>query len=104
MPARIAVVGACSLTGRAHVNAFRKAGAKIAALVDLDTGVSRLAKRDGATAFRDYRKVPDVDGVVLVLPPRLHPLVATHFLRRGVGVLCEKPVATSLAEGRKLHN
>lgn len=94
---RIAVVGASGATGRLHVDAFRKAGAELAYLVDKDPAVDALASRHGATPLRQLRHLPDgVDAAVLVLPPRAHPRAAAWLLSRGVAVLCEKPLATSV--------
>lgn len=95
---RVAVVGACGATGRLHVDAFREAGARLAYLVDRDPAVEVLAPRHDAEPVRDLRSLPtgDIDAAVLVLPPRSHPRAAAHLLGRGVAVLCEKPLATSL--------
>ena len=39
-----------------------------------------------------YISTPDLDGVVLAIPPHLHVPVATEALRRGRPVLVEKPL------------
>lgn len=103
---RVAVVGACGATGRLHVDAFRKAGARLAYLVDRDAAVEVLAPRYGATPLRELRRLPtgDIDAAVLVLPPRSHPRAAAHLLSRGVAVLCEKPLATSVRAAGPLRD
>lgn len=46
---------------------------------------------------------PDgIDAVAIVTPNHLHAPVATAFLEAGIDVICDKPLATSLAEARAL--
>ncbi|HUH12987.1 MAG TPA: Gfo/Idh/MocA family oxidoreductase [Longimicrobiales bacterium] len=94
---RVAVVGACGATGRLHLEAYRRAGARLAYLVDPDPAVKVLARRHGATPLRDARELPtgDLDAATLSLPPALHPRAAARLLEASVGVLCEKPLAQS---------
>lgn len=103
--ARIAVIGACGATGRAHLAACRAAGARVAVLADIDAGVTALARKVGAVPVRDWRRIgpDDADAAIISLPPRLHPPVASLLLRRGIHVLCEKPVAVGTREGEDLR-
>ena len=50
----------------------------------------------------DYRKVEDVDAVVIGTPHFLHATMASHFLERGVHVLCEKPLALKTTDALSL--
>ncbi len=43
-----------------------------------------------------------VDAVSVVVPTVAHLAVASQFLERGIGVLVEKPIASSVAEARQL--
>lgn len=101
---RVAVVGACGATGRLHLEAYRRAGARVAYLVDRDPAVEVLARRCGATPLRDARHLPtgDIDAATLSLPPALHPKAAARLLDAGVAVLCEKPLAQSAAAAAPL--
>ncbi len=40
-----------------------------------------------------------IDAVAIVTPNHLHAPVATAFLEAGIHVICDKPLAVSLAEG-----
>ena len=43
-----------------------------------------------------------IDAVAIVTPNHLHAPVATAFLEAGIHVICDKPLAISLAEGKAL--
>jgi predicted dehydrogenase len=43
-----------------------------------------------------------IDAVAIVTPNHLHAPVATAFLNAGIHVICDKPLAVSLAEGKAL--
>jgi len=54
-------------------------------------------------AAADYREVADdVQAAVIALPNHLHGVVAEDLLRRGVHVLCEKPLTTSVHEAERV--
>jgi predicted dehydrogenase len=62
-----------------------------------------VASRCGTRAFADYRALlPHVDAAVVVVPTVYHHAVATEFLRRGIPVLVEKPLAADLAQADEL--
>ncbi len=55
---------------------------------------------DKIELYEDYRKMleqADLDGVYISSPNHLHEEMALAALEKGVHVLCEKPMATSLA-------
>jgi predicted dehydrogenase len=65
------------------------------------------ARIDPGRSYADYRVMaraeaarPDgIDVVSIVTPNYLHAPVATAFLEAGIDVICDKPLAISLAEG-----
>jgi predicted dehydrogenase len=62
-----------------------------------------VARRCGCRAFDDYGLLlPLLDAVVVAVPTTHHHAVATAFLRRGIPVLVEKPLAATLAEAEAL--
>ncbi len=55
-----------------------------------------------AEAQRHARDGSGIDAVAIVTPNHLHAPVAHAFLDAGIHVICDKPLALSLAEGREL--
>ena len=72
----------------------------------VDTSQARaeeVAAKVGTTAYTDYRQLFDkVDAVSIVVPTQFHFEVARAFLERGVHVLLEKPVTTTVEEADEL--
>lgn len=59
----------------------------------------------GVQAYNDFREVlarPDIDALLLALPYHWAALMATMALRAGKDVYCEKPICTTIREGRNL--
>ncbi len=59
----------------------------------------------GVQAYNDFRDVlarSDIDAVLLALPYHWAALMATMALRAGKDVYCEKPICTTIREGRNL--
>lgn len=62
-----------------------------------------VAAKVGTTAYTDFRELLDkVDAVSIVVPTQYHFEVARAFLERGVHVLLEKPITTTVAEAEEL--
>ncbi|MEI8145146.1 MAG: Gfo/Idh/MocA family oxidoreductase [Alphaproteobacteria bacterium] len=53
-------------------------------------------------ARAEARRKDGIEAVAIVTPNHVHVPAALAFLKRGIHVICDKPVATSLAEARKL--
>ena len=77
---------------------------RLVGVVDTDIERARaVGDRLGVPALNDYRDLADrVDAVSVVVPTGLHFEVAEFFLRRGVHVLVEKPIAASAAQAEAL--
>jgi len=101
---RTAVVGVGYL-GRFHAEKHALLPeAELVAVVDTDRAkCEELARRLGTRAVTDYRQLFDqVDAVSIVVPTQHHYEVAREFLQRGVHVLLEKPITTTLEEADEL--
>lgn len=55
-----------------------------------------------AMAKREARLRDGIEAVAIVTPNHMHYPVARPFLRRGIHVICDKPLTATLAEARKL--
>src|SRR5262249_13395668 len=56
-------------------------------------------------AYADFREVlarDDIDAVVIIVPDHWHALIAIAAMRAGKDVYCEKPLALSIEQGRKM--
>lgn len=99
----IAVIG-CSGMASSHMRGVcAKEGVKLYAICD--PAEERLAQRKEEfgveIAVKDYRELvndPNVDAVVVVVPDKLHLPMTRDFLKAGKAVLCEKPMALTVAE------
>jgi predicted dehydrogenase len=101
---RTAVIGVGYL-GQFHAEKYAQLpDAELVAVVDTDGNrAGEVAAKVGTTAYTDYREVIGlVDAVSIVVPTQYHHEVARAFLDRGVHVLLEKPVTTTLKEADDL--
>lgn len=101
---KMGVVGAGAL-GRHHSRIYSGLPtAELVAVAECNPESGKLvAEKHNAQWFADYRElVGKVDAVSVAVPTSAHFVVASHFLRAGVPVLVEKPLAASLDEARSL--
>ena len=103
-PIRAAVIGTGYL-GRFHAEKYAALpGAELVAVADIDPErAEQTAARLDTRALSDYRDLEGlVDAVSVVVPTTLHHEVARFFLDKGVHVLVEKPITSTLAQADEL--
>jgi len=101
---RTAVIGVGYL-GQFHAEKYAQLeNAELVAVVDLDRErAAQVAEKVGARSCSDFREIiGQVDAVSIVVPTQAHYEVAKAFLEKGVHVLLEKPITTTLAEADEL--
>lgn len=102
---RAAVIGVGHL-GKHHARILGGLpGVQCVAAVDTvrERAEAAVAAIPGARAVTDVAEIlGDVDAVVVAVPTVGHLEVARRFLERGIHVLIEKPIATSVAEADML--
>jgi predicted dehydrogenase len=103
-PVRVAIIGTGSIAD-AHLYAYSKVTERAQVVLVSDIAADRAqraAERFGVPNIcGDYREVlnrGDIDAVSVCTPPFLHAEISSACLRAGKHVLCEKPVAATLAE------
>jgi len=77
---------------------------------DAQRAQASAAEAGIARSYADWREMAraeaarddGIDAVAIVTPNHLHAPVATAFLEAGIHVICDKPLAVSLAEGEAL--
>jgi predicted dehydrogenase len=101
---RVALVG-CGLISEAHIRAYEhypnRARITICCDLDLEKAVQRAGMIAGARAVGSLDAVladPDVDAVEICTPHHLHADIAIAAARAGKHILCQKPLAKTLAE------
>ncbi|GAB3260988.1 Gfo/Idh/MocA family oxidoreductase [Larkinella harenae] len=92
--------------GRGHIP---YAGTRVAAICDVDSQRLEFAKgmiKDaGLKTFADYRELiqlPEVDIVHIATPPHWHGIMAAEAARAGKDIWCEKPMTTTIGEGKRV--
>ncbi len=103
---RVAVVGLGM--GAAHVEGYQRDGrAEVAALCDVDERrLAEAGRKYGvaelyADAGEMLRQV-ELDAVSIATPNKFHAPLTIAALRRGLHVLCEKPMAMNVREARRM--
>jgi predicted dehydrogenase len=100
---RIGVVGLGQM-GRYHTQAYRAAGVNF--LVGCDADPARAAafgrEHDLPTcnSFDELLAVPGLSALSICTPPHLHLPMVRAALEAGLDILCEKPLASTLRDGR----
>ncbi len=101
---RIGVVG-LGQWGQHHARIYHHLpDVTLAGVVDTSPlEVMAFARRYQTVGYRDYRMLfGKVDAVSLAVPTALHYEMAREFLQRGVHVLVEKPITTTLEQAAEL--
>ncbi len=103
---RVGLAGLGSM-GRNHLrNLAARDDVTLAAVADPTEDVlSSAADQSGARPYADPLEMLDeerLDALVVAAPTTLHHGIALHAIERGVPVLVEKPLSTTVAEGREL--
>ncbi|MCU1392834.1 MAG: gfo/Idh/MocA family oxidoreductase [Ilumatobacteraceae bacterium] len=101
----VGIIGA-GYIANAHAAGYGAAsGVRIAAVADpVPAKAERLAGRVGATAMTDARRLIEsgVDIVSICTPSPTHADLAVAALEAGLDVLCEKPIARTLDDARRI--
>lgn len=93
--------------GLYHVQTFGEVkNATLEAICDADA--ARLEAAAPKTSARRFEKYSDmlesglIDAVLIATPHLLHPEIALAALERDIHVLCEKPLAVTVSQGRRV--
>ncbi len=101
-------IAGVGIGGRGAGDLHELAGENIVALCDVDDEYAgRVFKNyPGAKKYRDFRRMLDrqkgIDAVVVATPDHSHAVIAMTAIKMGKHVYCEKPLAHSIHEVRKL--
>jgi predicted dehydrogenase len=102
----IAIVGAGTIVEHGHLPAYVAAGLPVKAIYDVNQdAAAALAERYGLRLLADVEEIfndPGIDVVDIAVTPTAQVDIAERALRAGLHVLCQKPLAPSIAEARDL--
>jgi predicted dehydrogenase len=90
-----------------HAGAFRGAGWNVKRLVGRDPERTALRARQfdipfPSTSYQDVLDDPQIDAVVISTPPGTHLDLSREAFAAGKHVLCEKPMALTLAQAEEM--
>lgn len=104
---RVGVIG-CGRQGRSDMGSFMsQPEVEIVAVCDVyEPQITEVKKRaKDAEVFKDYHKLlerKDIDAVIIGSPDHWHALHSIDACKAGKDVYVEKPIATTIAEGRAM--
>jgi len=107
MAIRIGIIGTGGMAN-AHAENFKKIpGVQLTACCDIsaDRLKAFAAKHGIKKKFNDYREMLDfksLDAIANVTPDAAHAEVSLAVIKKGLAVLCEKPLATTLADAQAM--
>lgn len=102
-PVRVAVVGAGAIAQVAHLPVLRRLpGVEVAAICDSDLGkaqalASRFEVRDTFDDIEEVLRYGRAEAVAICTPNHLHEIHVVSALAAGCHVLCERPLALTVA-------
>jgi predicted dehydrogenase len=101
----LAVIGA-GLIGRTHIDrALSSERVQIVAIADPTPAGAELARAAGVPFFTDHRALlaqVKPRAAVVATPNALHAAITIDCLEAGAAVLVEKPIADTLADGKRI--
>ncbi|MBO9475198.1 Gfo/Idh/MocA family oxidoreductase [Shimia sp. R10_1] len=65
-------------------------------------GLPRVYEDFKTMAIREARRKDGIEAVSIVTPNHVHYQAAREFLKRGIHVICDKPLTSTLADAKKL--
>ena len=103
---RFGVIGVGGM-GIAHATLIQRIDETVLAAVCSASAerTQQVAQQFGVPGFTDYRQLLGsglADAVLIATPHPLHAEIALCAFEHGVHVLCEKPLAVSISEGRRM--
>ena len=105
---RIGIIGSGFVSRFVHIPGFQRCqGVEVAVVCDAARDVAESAAQAfgiaaTTTDYRDVLQEPTIDAVVIATPNNLHYQMTLDALTAGKHVLCEKPLAMSLAEAEEM--
>ena len=107
--ARIGILGSGFIVNDCHLVSYRRAGFNPVAIASRDPDIARsVAERHGVARVHEHVEAllddDSIEVLDIAVPPQAQPALIRAACARGTvkGILAQKPLALSLAEGREL--
>ena len=103
---KFALIGTGGIA-QTYAQAFQQSTCcQLVAVADVrEDAAKAFAEPFNAKAFADYKTLAEnseIDAVIVSTPPNTHPEIAMFFMRKGVHVLCEKPLCLSVTQAKAM--
>lgn len=107
MTIKIGIIGAGKIVRVRHLPETQmNPHAEVSAVCDIvKSRAEEMAKKYNCKAYTDYSQMlldPEIDAVIVAAPNTTHAEMTVAALKAGKHVMCEKPMATTLAEGQAM--
>ena len=107
MTLSIGIIGCGAATQRYYLPALGKVAQSLKEIYFVDPNLDqaeKIQKEFGCgQIFGDYKEIINkVQGAIVIVPNHLHFSVTMDFIRSGVNVLCEKPLAENPDEVKQM--
>ena len=93
--------------GVAHVEALRRLGnVEVLAITDSQSPEAKAEMMNVPNSFTDYKKMIDtldLDAVHICTPNNTHHEIAMYAMKKGISVICEKPMTKTLEEAKEMY-
>ena len=102
---RVGIVG-CGGISRAHLNAYQEAGASVVSVYDVVASAAKAMADDigarVATSVDEMAADDALDAASVCSPPAAHLANCRPLLKRGIAILCEKPLEVNATTAARL--
>ena len=93
--------------GVAHIEALRRLGnVEVLAITDSQSPEIKAKTMNIPNSFTDYKKMIDtldLDAVHICTPNNTHHEIAMYAMKKGINVICEKPMTKTLDEAKDMY-
>ena len=104
---KVGIVGSGGIAG-SHAQGYAANNCEIIAVTDANKEVAeKFAQEHGGKVYADYKELIDQakpDLISICTPPAFHEEAAVYALRKGVNVLCEKPMAFDIPSAYRIRD
>lgn len=106
---RLGIIGAGGISQLVHIPGFQRCKhAEVVAICDpaeavLHKSGNMFTIKSRYTDYKDMLQSEDLDVVCIATPNDLHAPIVSEAAKRGLHILCEKPIALNQAEAKRMH-